>query len=1714
VLDVEARIDNNAIDLGVTYSLGLTGDSQLFSIDASTGELSFIDAPDFEYPVDANQDNVYEVTVLASDGTNQSSQLVLVSVTTGQIFTTTENTTNGLPGVFKGGIDASDVDQDGDLDILISGQGTASTFTSLFIQDGQGTGAFTNSGETFQSLRDPAVGFIDINGDGTDELILVGTDLDGDEEAFGAMYNNGQFGWSLNTGVTIPKRDNVSLFVGDVDGDSDEDFQIMGAFTVNVGSPYSPTYQTFAGNTLYRNNELNSGQFSVITAFQDLYDGDISYGDVDGDSDLDAIITGYYFDTPSRETKLYKNDLASSGTFTEDATVILPGLRYSSVELVDVDNDGDADILLAGENSSNQLITKLFINEGEFSGSFSEDTRSTFPGMKDGDIAPLDVDNDGDQDFVLSGQGASGPFSQLFINDGNGVFSPSDLTIPAMTGSAILVKDFNGDGDIDFIVTGYDNSGTNTAILSYFETDSPPAFDMPTSFEIDENTIGNIVNVVGNNGDLGPEDSGITYNLANAEDSELFTINSSTGEISFASAPDFENPQDADQNNVYQVVVTASEGIKTADIILSITVIDLNDSAPEFTSSADLQVNENETSVGSLEVTDADAGSTITLSITGGADAGDFLIDELGQLTFAASPDFEDPKDLDLDNVYEVEVSANDGENSTPQALSVTIQDLNDESPVVTANQSFDLSETASNGIVLGNLIASDADAGTSFSEWAISSGNPDGTFLINATTGTLQLADNSLLDFETSPTIQLAVRVSDGVNTSASRLVTINIQDENDETPVIAPDQSFSISESASVGAAAGTVTASDADANSTLASWQITGGNDQGIFSINQASGQITIADNALLDFETNPGYELSITVSDGVNTSAVQTVQISLVNENDTAPVFSNAGPAAVAEGQVEVIDLEATDADNIGGLIFSIAGGDDQSFFSITEIGGVLSFRTGRDFEQPADADTDNIYQVTVQVTDEAGNTASQSIEVTLEDLNDEFPVFSSNNQNFVAENEMDAATLIATDRDAGSTVAYSITGGVDQARFNVDENTGVLSFVQPPNFEEPADFNGDNEYSIVVTASDGQNTTNASITVEVTDANDAPSDITLSANTLQSYIDPVGTIIGRLATVDEDDPTQSASYIYAIVEGGESFEINSDNDIVSRVVFTNNQDSVATINVSTNDGSGGIFQKDLIIDIEAFVDNEPPQIILNNENPEFFEKGTQSVSIAAEITDNFQLASVSFVYKTFADTDYIRVSLSGDQDVYTQTVTASEVGQSGINYYFEARDPSGQVSVSEEQILPISFPETGENSQKVVFDSQRFGRDIRNYQVVALPYIFAGSSNRLDVIFDEYGGNPDNDLWRMIRWNSANQTLVDMAGSNTVRPGEGYFFIALEQREVEVGSAVLNTNGTINVNRGWNLIGNPFNIDIDWVLVQMNNSLPVGPLRMIDPQDPAAWPESTVLPAFEGAFVFSTEAGQIQLSYLNAAARTAAEYNVPEFEWMVPITLTQGTTKRVGGVGMHVDATHGLDSYDDPTLPRWLEYLEIVFPNEDIVFDRLNRDIVPVSGEASWEFSVASSQTGRATLEWPIVDSNMSLKLLDIKTGRIIDMLEQNSLMFDLEGERHFKLMYSSDPGQLFVGERIVVNNAYPNPTSGDFEIPIQLPEQDGLFDVEVKVMDMSGKVLFEKSEKHKTGMARVYVSLDEEMGAGLYFYEIKVTHGKDVTTYREKIILK
>ncbi|MFA9517568.1 cadherin domain-containing protein [Halopenitus sp. H-Gu1] len=212
--------------------------------------------------------------------------------------------------------------------------------------------------------------------------------------------------------------------------------------------------------------------------------------------------------------------------------------------------------------------------------------------------------------------------------------------------------------------------------------DKQPTFSSETNLSFAEDGTGTVIDVNATDGDGGSVDAGVSYSLVGGADQSAFSVDSSTGNLTFDSPPDYESPNDSDANNDYVVDVEADDGLKTSTQNITVNVTDI-DNQPSFSSGTTPSFAEDGTgTVIDVNATDGDGGSVdagVSYSLVGGADQSAFSVDSsTGNLTFDSPPDYENPTDSDTNNNYVVNVQANDSAKTTNQTITVTVTDIDD----------------------------------------------------------------------------------------------------------------------------------------------------------------------------------------------------------------------------------------------------------------------------------------------------------------------------------------------------------------------------------------------------------------------------------------------------------------------------------------------------------------------------------------------------------------------------------------------------------------------------------------------------------------------------------------------------------------------------------------------------------------------------------------------------------------------------------------------------------------------------------------------------------------------------------------------------------------------------------------------------------------------------------------------------------------------------
>jgi VCBS repeat-containing protein len=475
------------------------------------------------------------------------------------------------------------------------------------------------------------------------------------------------------------------------------------------------------------------------------------------------------------------------------------------------------------------------------------------------------------------------------------------------------------------------------------------------------------------------EDAGsvLTYSLLDsggAKDEKLLSINES-GVVTFISAPNYESPSDFNSDNTVEFTVVVSDGSLTAQADYSFEIIDVNES-PSIATTEISDIAEGVSSIATISASDPDVGASLTYSLvdsSGAKDEGLLSIDSsTGVVAFIAAPNFETPTDVGADNKIEFSVLVSDGSLEVSQDYSFSITNVN-EAPTISTS-SFSIAEGST---AIGTIAASDPDASSTLS-YTIS-GTDSSKFSINASSGAVAFLSppnfESPTDNGLDNTYNFTVTVSDGF-LSSSQSIAVAVGNVN-EAPTISTSL-FSIAEGST---AIGTIAASDPDASSTL-SYTISG-TDSSKFSINASSGAVAFLSPPNFESPTDNGldntYNFTVTVSDGFLSSS-QSIAVAVGNVNE-APSFSIASAQSYVENSGATISVAANDPDASSSLTYTLSG-TDASKFTISS-SGVISFSSAPDYEAPSDSGSNNIFNVSVAVSDGV-NSSSVALVISLTD----------------------------------------------------------------------------------------------------------------------------------------------------------------------------------------------------------------------------------------------------------------------------------------------------------------------------------------------------------------------------------------------------------------------------------------------------------------------------------------------------------------------------------------------------------------------------------------------------------------------------------------------------------------------------------------------------------------------------------------------------------
>ncbi len=780
----------------------------------------------------------------------------------------------------------------------------------------------------------------------------------------------------------------------------------------------------------------------------------------------------------------------------------------------------------------------------------------------------------------------------------------------------------------------------------------------------------------------------------------------------------------------------------------------VSNSPPEFDDGATTarSIHENApsgTAVGApVAATDPDQSDALSYSLSG-ADSALFSVDgSTGQISVGLETalDFESPADADGDGVYDLTVQVTDGKDSEGSNdtsvddsinVSVTVTNVN-ERPIFDASTiDLEVGENTPGNTDIGDPITA-TDPESDVLEYTLS-GEDSGLFAVDSSTGQISVGGETALDFE-SPgdtdgdnVYEVMIRVSDGkdeagnVDTSVDGAVGVSITVTNlNEPPAFdASAAELTVAENTPGNTDIGEPVAGK-DPESDVLTYSLVGA-DSSWFEVGISSGQLKT--KAVLDHESPTDsdfdnvYEFRIWVTDGMDESgqlsnAVDdsidvTIRVSDVNE---LPAFDTVSAALAVDentaANTGVGDPIAALDPESDGLAYSLAGAD-SSWFDVDTTSGRIMTKEMLDYETPLDSNGDNVYELTLQVSDgrdEAGNSdtevdATTSVSITVRNVN-EPPEFDSATLELTAVENTPAGTSVGSPVAAhdpeSDTLEYALSG-VDHGQFEIDSSTGQLRTGDATTFdiEFPTDSNADNVYEIQVRVTDGvdidgnpDDSVDAEVIVliTVTDVNEPPA---FDSEAIEFEIGEnraAGTDVGDPITAT-DPESSSLTYSLAGADSG-LFEIGQRNGQVTVAAATeldyesptdSDYDNVYELVVNVTDGAGDDGSPDTTVDATISLTitvtdvNEPPKFdglydwfLLEENTPALTnvgepvlavdpELGELTYSLAGDDADLFEIDSSTGQISVGAETelDHESPSDSNGDNLYEMVVQVSD-----------------------------------------------------------------------------------------------------------------------------------------------------------------------------------------------------------------------------------------------------------------------------------------------------------------------------------------------------------------------------------------------------------------------------------------------------------------------
>ena len=1078
---IGARTTTEGVSLNFTIS-ATDADSLIPALTTSSlpAGASFTDNGDgsgtFDWTPTFTQANSYFVIFIASDGVAADSEIVSITV---------NEAGNQAPTLAA--IGAKSVSEGNSLNFDIAASdpdGTTPTLSALTLPSGatftdntNGTGTFDWT-PSFTQAGIYSVTFIASDGSLADSEVVTITVAEAGNQSPVLSFIGAK-------GITEGLNLNFSISATDAD-----------ATIPTLSTSALPSGATFTDNT------NGTGTFDWTPSFTQSGTYNVTFYAFDGIATDSEVVTITVNDAGNQRPLL-----SAIGAQSSTEGLLLTFAAAAS------DPDGTTPSINTGTLPSGAS----FVDNGDGSGSFSWTTTFTQAGiynilfiaadgvLSDSETVQITILEAGNQTPQLAAIGAK------FVNEGANLnFSISasdpDGTTPSFSNSVLptgatfvdngngsatfdWTPDFTQGGSFNITFRASDGALTDSEVVTITVTESGNQAPLLTAIGAQSVTEGVNLNF------------GISASDPDATIPALSTANLPTG-ASFVDNGDgsgtFDWTPDFTQSGTYNVTFIASDGLLADSEVVTISVSETGNQIPQLSAIGPKSTTEDVNL--SFSVTASDPDGTIPALLISTLPSGATFTDNAdGSGNFSWTPDFTQS------GTYNVTFYASDGVLSDSEVVSITVNEVGNQAPVMTLIGAKSVSEGANLNF---SITAADADGTTpTFSTSALPSGV---TFTDNL---------NGSADFDWIPnfiqsgTYNITFIASDGL-LSDSEVVTITVTEAGNQTPVLSSIGARSTTENVNLNFV---VTASDAD--STVP-----------VLSTSALPSGATFVDNAdgTADFDWTPTfiqagiYNITFYATDGTATDS-EVVTITVIEAGNQSPVLAAIGAQSVTEGQLLLIIATATDVDGPNPTMTTSALPSGATF---TDNGnGTADFNWTPTFTQ------NGSYFVIFYATD---GTASDSeiVAITVNEAGNQPPVLAVIGAQTTTEGTNLNFAVTATDADA--TIPTLSASTLPSGATFTDNANGSGVFDWTPNFTQSG------IYSVTFYTTDGALTDSEVVTITVTESgNQTP---VLSAIGTQSITE--GTTLNFSLSATDADSTIPALATSALPSGA-TFVDNGD-----------------------------------------------------------------------------------------------------------------------------------------------------------------------------------------------------------------------------------------------------------------------------------------------------------------------------------------------------------------------------------------------------------------------------------------------------------------------------------------------------------------------------------------------------------------------------------------